>query len=252
MIAALVRQLFRARKLVRALTTPSYRRGLLHGVAPSIEHESIPFRDDFMTVIDVGASRGQFALFAAEHFPNATLICFEPLPGALERLERLLAPRAASRVVDVALADQRKAATFHVSNADDSSSLLPIGARQREAFPGTGEQSIITVEQRRLDELLQPCDLVHPVLLKIDVQGAELAVLTGAGTLLDSVDAVLVEASFAQLYETQPLVDEVWTFLTGRGFMCRGVWSIAYGRRGDCLQGDFLFSRAGFEPLSLF
>jgi hypothetical protein len=59
----------RVQKLLGILREPFYRSALRHGVAASIEHEAIPLRTDFRTVIDVGANRGQFALFAAHHFP---------------------------------------------------------------------------------------------------------------------------------------------------------------------------------------
>ena len=89
------------------------------------------------------------------------------------------------------------------------------------------------------------------MLLKIDVQGGELGVLQGAEEILQSIDAVLVEVSFVELYAGQALADEVWRHLQSHGFSCRGVWSMTYGVRGECLQGDLLFARAGFEPLSV-
>ena len=107
----------------------------------------------------------------------------------------------------------------------------------------------MTVEVRRLDEVVAASELESPTLLKVDVQGGELGVLNGAGSVLDSVHAVLVEVSFVELYSGQALVDEVWGMLVDRGFTCRGVWSVVYGR-GACLQADLLFARPGFEPLS--
>lgn len=242
-------QLVRIRKLVRVAKVPRYRRALRHGVAAAVEHEAIPLRPDFDTVIDVGANRGQFAIFAAHRFPGARLICFEPLPGPRAKLKRVTACTGQLRVFDVAVADSNRAADFHVSAADDSSSLFPIGQRQREAFPGTEELETIKVNVRRLDELLGPSDLVGRVLLKIDAQGGELDALRGAQDLLDSVDTILVESSFTELYTGQPLADEVCDFLRTRGYGCVGVWSVIYGRGGNCIQADFVFARAGFDPL---
>jgi FkbM family methyltransferase len=239
----------RARKLLTVLGDPVYRRALAHGVAASVEHEAIPLRGDFRTVIDAGANRGQFALFATRRFPDAALICFEPLPGPGARLLRVIGGSARLSLRPVALGAADGDADFHVSAADDSSSLLPIGRRQREAFPGTDERSTSTVKVRRLDEMVSSEELVSPVLLKIDVQGGELGVLQGAEGVLVAVDAVLVEVSFVELYDGQPLADDVWSFLRPHGFSSRGVWSLSYGRTGECLQGDLLFARDGFQPL---
>lgn len=237
-------------KLLRVLREPAYRRALRHGVAASIEHEAIPLRSDFATVIDVGANRGQFVIFAAHRFPGARLICFEPLPRARSQLLRATGSTDRLQLWDVALGDSTETAEFHVSAADDSSSLLPIGRRQTEVFPGTQERETIGVQVRRLDEVLTAPELVKPVLLKLDVQGGELAVLKGAEGILPAVDAILIEVSFVELYSGQALVDEVWDALRRTGFSCRGIWSITYGPSGVCLQGDFLFARDGFEPLS--
>lgn len=243
-------QLARARKLARILEVPAYRRALRHGVAASVEHEAIPFRRHFGTVIDAGANRGQFAVFATYRFSDAALICVEPLSQPRGQLIQAVGATGRLRVFDVALSNASGTAEFHVAKTDDSSSLLPIGRRQEEMFPGTEEARVELVTVRRLDELVREEDLCAPVLLKIDVQGGELAVLEGATRLLDAIHAVLVEVSFVELYTDQPLADEVWAFLRRSGFVCNGIWSVAYGPRNECLQGDFLFSRPAFNPLS--
>jgi FkbM family methyltransferase len=247
--SSFARQAGRVGKLFGVLREPEYRHAVRHGVAASVEHEAIPLRSDFRTVLDVGANRGQFAVFAARRFPGATLFCFEPLPGAREQLVRAIKTPSRLRLSDVALGASTEAAEFHVSSADDSSSLPPISRRQSEAFPGTGERTTVTVQVRRLDEMLTAPELNTPVLLKLDVQGAELAVLEGAELLLPSIDAVLVEVSFVELYAGQPLADAVWAKLRESGFSCRGAWSMTYGPKRECLQGDFLFAREGFDPL---
>lgn len=248
--AQLARQRARARKLIRVLRERDYRRALRHGVAASVEHEAIPLRPDFGTVIDVGANRGQFAVYAARKFPQARLICFEPLPGPRAQLARVTERDRPIRLLDCALGESARTAEFHVSVADDSSSLLPIGRRQAEVFPGTEELTTTTVQVRRMDEVIARDELAPPVLVKLDVQGTELSVLEGASELLPFIDAVLVEASFVELYAGQALADEVWSSLRQSGFSCRGVWSATYGPGGECLQADFLFARAGFEPLT--
>jgi FkbM family methyltransferase len=250
-LLSVTQQAARFRKLLAVLREPRYRRALRYGVAASVEHEAIPLRNGFQTVIDAGANRGQFAVFAARRFPHATLICFEPLPEPGAQLRRAVGSHDRLKLWDVALGAANEEAEFHVSAADDSSSLLPIGQRQREEFPGTGERTTTKVQVRRLDDLFQPGELIAPILLKIDVQGGELAVLQGAEGILPAIDAVLVEVSFIELYAGQALADEVWDYLRSHGFSCRGVWSLSYGHKQECLQGDLLFARAGFEPLDV-
>jgi FkbM family methyltransferase len=166
-------------------------------------------------------------------------------------LRRVIDRTAPLRVFDVAVGASNEVAEFHIADADDSSSLLISNHRQREAFPGAESNRSISVEIRRLDEVLAARDLLTPVLLKIDVQGGELGVLRGAEALLKSIDAVLLEASFVELYVGQALVDDLWSFLNGHGFTCRGIWSATYGTAGECLLADLLFARRAFEPLAI-
>jgi hypothetical protein len=95
----------------------------------------------------------------------------------------------------------------------------------------------------RLDELLDPAELAGPCLMKIDVQGFEAEVLRGAAGLLPAVDDVLVECSFVELYEGQPLADDLIAWMRDEGYRLRGFYSLMTDDAGSCLQADLLFSR---------
>jgi FkbM family methyltransferase len=159
---------------------PAYRRALLaHRVAASIEHEEQPFAESYGTEIDVGSNRGQFAVFARRKWPEANLLCFEPLP----RPRQILSEEAEKR-------------TMHVlPRADDSSSLLAPTRLQLEAYPETAEVDQVTVDVRGLDQLNSIEGVQGRALLKIDVQGAELDVLRGTSGLLRTVREMLIECS---------------------------------------------------------
>jgi FkbM family methyltransferase len=233
----------RAAKAARLARRPALWSGLRHGVAASVEHAGVDFRSDVATIVDVGASRGQFALFAAQRWPQARLICFEPLPQSRELLERVL-PSGRAEIRPMALGRDPGELELHVSARDDSSSLLPIGETQTANFPGTQEASRLTVPVGVLSEQIT-ADLARPMLLKIDVQGFELEVLEGAGDALDLVDEIFVECSFVELYTGQALAGEVVAHLHGRGFRLAGVHGMARGADGTSLQADFLFRRDG-------
>lgn len=228
-------------KAARIAGKPALWRAARQGVIASVEHTNVPFSSDFATVVDVGASRGQFASFAQARFPRAKMICFEPLPQSRDTLALLLKGRA--DVLPFAVGDRSGSATFHVATADDSSSLLPIGHRQREEYPGTEESRQVEVQVVTLAAALADRSIEPPALLKIDVQGAELAVLRGAGELLGHFEEVFVECSFVELYEGQSLADEVIAFLLREGFRLVGPFGVSYGRGGQALQADLLFKR---------
>lgn len=230
----------RAVKLGRIARDPRLWPALRRGVAASVEHARVPFTAP-ATVLDVGASSGQFAVFAAARWPRARIVSFEPIPAAQARYAAAMRGRAVLHPVAVGAAPGR--ATLHVAAADDSSSLLPITERQIASYPGTQEQHTLEVDVVTLDDHLDR-DLPAPWLLKIDVQGFELEVLRGATATLERVGQIYVECSFVELYGAQALADEVIAFLFERGFRLAGVHNVDY-HGGHAVQADLLFSRAG-------
>lgn len=95
----------RVRKVLCALRHRSYRYGLAHGVVATTEHDDAGLGSEFGTVIDIGASRGQFALFASVKWPKARIICFEPLTRAAKRLRRTQKERVEVHEVALGAAD---------------------------------------------------------------------------------------------------------------------------------------------------
>jgi FkbM family methyltransferase len=234
------------RKLAHLLAVPAYRRALVsQRVAATVEHEGQPFADSYGTVIDVGSNRGQFAVFARRRWPDARLLCFEPLPGPRDVLTQMADDLGNAAVLPYALGNESGEQRMHVARSDDSSSLLLATRRQVEAFPDTVEVDELVVDVRRLDDLIEVDDLSHPILVKIDVQGAELDVLNGAVGLLEVVRDILVECSLAELYAGQPLIDETILFAREQGFYVIGVSPPSLAPDSTPLQCDVLFSRAG-------
>ena len=233
----------RVQKLLALIRQPQYRRALRHGVAASVEHDQTMLSHDYRTILDVGANRGQFALVAARRFPDAALFCFEPLEQARAALRRALGAHANLRIIEVAAAAIAGESVFHVTRADDSSSLLPSTSLQVETFPGTQVVEEMVVATDRLDAVIATRDLVSPVLMKIDVQGTELEVLQGASGLLERVDTILVECSFVELYAGQSLAHDVITHVFGWGFRLASVVAPTTDGAGRVLQADLVFER---------
>jgi FkbM family methyltransferase len=232
----------RVRKLLFALRHPLSRRALKHGVAASVEHAEALAGGKYQLIVDVGANKGQFALFSRLRFPNAQILSFEPLPEPARRFGRLFAADPGVVLHQSALGEASGWSAIHVTADDDSSSLLEVGERQSEVF-GTREVASQRVEVHRLDDFLSPQQIVRPALLKIDVQGYEANVLRGCGELLPLFDDVYVEASYVELYRDQAAASDVIDLLRGAGFFLRGVFNQFSDENGVPLQADFLFCR---------
>jgi len=184
--------------------------------------------------------------FVRGRYPAASIICLEPLPGPRQVLGSIVNGDGKVQVHGLAASNRtEERVEMHVSQADDSSSLQPIGARQVAAFPGTEEAGSTWVSTTRLDALLEVGGIEAPALLKIDVQGHEYEALEGATAILPAFDQIVSEVSFAELYEGQRLAGDVTALLHEAGFALVGVFNVRRARSGACLQADFLFERCG-------
>lgn len=138
--------------------------------------------------VDVGTCEGSHLAVMARLAPKGVHHAFEPLPHLFESLRaRFSGPNV--RLHQVALSDTAGEADFQF--VVDSPGYS--GLSRRPWYPeGVGQVRPIRVRTERLDAVL-PADL--PIaLIKIDVEGAELAVLQGAeGTLARWSPVVLFE-----------------------------------------------------------
>jgi len=207
---------------------------------PAVEHLLALELLNPQTVIDVGANKGQFSLAVRYLYPSAKIHAFEPL-----RAERAVYKSVVSgpaQIHPVALGAKKGSADFFITVNADSSSLLPPARNQTEAY-GTLLSTKTSVSVERLSDALSSEELIGPVLLKMDVQGAELQVLEGAEEVLPLIDALYSEVSFVQLYMGQPTASAIISFLERRGFILRGCFNTSFTSRFGPTQSDILFLR---------
>jgi FkbM family methyltransferase len=232
----------KAAKLLRILGNRIWASAMVrHGVAAAVEHVDAIRACNAATLIDIGANKGQFSLAFHALRKDARVIAFEPLPTEADRFEQVFAGDPAISLHRVALSDKGGDVTFHVTDRPDSSSLLPPGDGQSAAF-GVNAKEKITVPVRRLDKALILDQLPKPILVKIDVQGAELQVLKGMSDL-NPIDHIYVELSFVELYTGQPSFSAVAGYLFDRGFEPRGFFNQVVTKQFGATQVDVLFSR---------
>jgi len=123
--------------------------------------------------------------------------------------------------VAAALSDTTGTATLHVAEEPASSSLLEPDAEliaRRRGMETMREARRTAIATTTLEAWAGPAGVTRVDGLKLDVQGAELAVLRGAGPLLDTVRVLDLEVEFNPIYRGQPLFADVDAFLRERGF----------------------------------
>lgn len=214
-----------------------------YSVAPSIEHLTLLKSIELSTIIDIGANKGQFSSIVSRLIPHSKIFAFEPLSGPSTKFKQVFSDNSNVILYQLAISDTEGEAEIHVSEKEDSSSLLSIGELQNQIFPGTKESHTETITTKRLDSILSKEQITVPALLKLDVQGFELSALKGCETLLHCFDHIYVECSFVELYEGQSLAYEVISFLQERRFILKGIYNTYYDKNGIAIQADFLFQK---------
>ena len=179
--------------------------------------------------VDVGANRGQVLRDAVRAAPEGRHFAFEPIPELAEQVRRSF-PSVEVRAK--ALGERPETTEFcHFRTMDGWSGLR----RRPEISDSVGEPEYIKVEVSTLDIEMQG---ITPAVVKIDVEGAEVAVLRGGRDLLKRVRPLII---FEHVYEAAALYGTErgapWDLLTELGYE---VFSAT---------GDGPFTRAGFaEP----
>jgi FkbM family methyltransferase len=165
-------------------------------------------------VVDVGTAFGTFELLRV--FPNSQYLWVEPLREFEQDLKRLAAQYRGEYVMR-ACGAQGSDVIMHVHPNLTGSSILC--ETEGPDADGTPRQ----VPMSRLDDLLEGHQMEGDLLLKVDVQGAELEVLEGAGHLLPRFDVVILEVSLFHFLKTNPDLHDVVVYMKHKGFVAYDI-----------------------------
>lgn len=162
------------------------------------------------TVWDIGACVGTYTCFVASTLTTGRVVGFEPHSMNRSRLRMNLAHNAPAehfQVSPIALSDENGTATL-------SSEFVEAGGGHHYLTDKTGPQ----VETKRGDTLATEDPFSVPDVVKIDVQGAELAVLRGLDGILDGIRSIYLEVHREKCGRYGVTAEEVETFLRDAGY----------------------------------
>jgi FkbM family methyltransferase len=226
-------------QVLRHYRIPFSRLGLEPGIVPFLRSRSA------ITLVDIGASAGEFSAAIQDHCGIRRALLIEPQPL---RCRELAARFANDRFLirRCAVSDRSGSAEMDILNFDYSSSLLPVKPEVGGAgtFLDLGVRERIPVQLRTLDDILIEAAWDDPIdLLKIDVQGAELLAFKGAHRTLTRTRLIWTEVSFRPQYEGSAVFSEIYNFLNQLGFRLCSLQEGFRGERRELLQADALFCR---------
>lgn len=165
------------------------------------------------SIYDIGASNGTWSWLMAKVVPHAKFNLFEPLESDqyAKELANVLRDRPDFRMHRIALGDENTTLQLNLYREHVGSSLID------SDWEGVVAKKLVPVQ--RLDDMVAVLKLPPADLIKMDVQGFELKILTGAELTCRRAKALMIETWFYRAYGTgTPLLGEIIDWMTGHDF----------------------------------
>lgn len=138
--------------------------------------------------VDVGANIGQWSTSLLVLRPNARLLTIEADPSTFQSLRSNLGRNKNVELINCAISDTTGMAPFYRQPLSLMSTLEP--------SKGDNTDDFISVRTSTLDEIM--LGKPDPDVVKIDIEGAELAAINGAPQTLKRTNILVVELSLAR------------------------------------------------------
>ncbi len=202
-------------------------------------------------ILDAGASNGRIALKLLDAFPDATAYAFEPNPRYRDELEALARENTRFSPHFNGLANHSDSTPLFVTENIGSSSLYQPSERFRESHPDASQVTeTVQIDIVRLDEWLDTIGTPPIEVMKLDIQGGELAALQGAEkTLQRSTLLVYTEVLFNAMYDGGALFSDIDQYLRSCGFVLYNLYKPRCDANGVLHQADAIYVHA--EKLKL-
>lgn len=180
-----------------------------------------------MVCVDIGANLGYFTLLMGDLAGPATVHAFEPNPAVAARLRKTLSINGygAVKVHELALADHRGEAAFHVPDGEPKNGRL-VDAGEFD------DTALVAIE--RFDSLG-----ITPDFIKIDVEGAEEAAWRGMAGVLGQPRplTIFLEFTLGRYADPARFIDDILRY----GFDLKVIdpWrGVVPTSRGEVLAGQ--------------
>lgn len=166
------------------------------------------------TIIDVGVNIGTFEFYNA--FPDKNIVCIDPITELHKAaIQHIRAKYPGVICVSVAAGERSEEKEINYEpSSPGRTSLLGRTALTKCESPSQK----LTIQVKRLDDIIRELNLLGPYGIKIDTEGYELQVLKGAEGLFSNVEFIIAEVSIAKRFENSYSFEELIIYMDDHGF----------------------------------
>ncbi len=161
-------------------------------------------------------------------FPEFFSVGFEPDIEEAKRLEKL---GLFSKAVPAGLGDKNEHRILNMARDPGSSSIFKPDMTEIARHTGSNQFETveeITISLVTLAEACKEYDLPQPDYIKVDCEGAEEIIFSGAGPVLDHVIGVSFEARVFEFYKGEPRLQRLLDFFIDRGFILLDLTPVGF------------------------
>jgi FkbM family methyltransferase len=175
---------------------------------------------EFKGIIHLGAHKGEEVKYYKD-LGFKKIILIEANPDLCSELKQKFKEKDLS-IFNYAISNEDGELDFYVhqsNNGLESSSIFKMD-KFNKIVTSLHTKSVIKVPSRKLNTLFKEQNLLTKDfnILISDIQGADYFALLGAGEILNSIDAIVVEVQFMELYDNYVSIDKFDQYLLSFGF----------------------------------
>jgi FkbM family methyltransferase len=199
--------------------------------------------------LDIGCHHGDTLLRFIESGIQCPVAAFDPFGDNLDRAKRLLRHFPQITYHQIALSGRNGRATFYLNCNEQTSSLLPNDAGNRESFAAdTAPVGSCQVETMTLDSWATQNGATGPCIIKCDTQGAEGLVIEGGKSFIrDHCVAFYGEVMLGNMYQGQSSFEEIRRLLEKDcGMILKNIYPCLHDEAGRAVQMDALWVKPQF------
>jgi len=171
------------------------------------------------TIFDVGANVGDYSLLVRKYCPEAKIYCFEPVSSTVNELREKLRNLNDVTIVNKGLSDVSNKISINIYEHSVHASIYQIkgtqskSAKEEEIEVMCGD---VFMESMRIDSV---------DLLKLDVEGSEMAALRGFGRALSQRKIRLIQFEYGYInITTKDLLLDFHEYLGKHGYIIGKIY----------------------------